>query len=175
MRASRRWFLRTLGAGPALALLAAAGVARSQSSPKVFRIAVLANHIPLTDLRKGAASPYPSQRLFVEGLRKLGWEEGKNIQIVWRSAEGRMERHPQLVDELVRMPVDVIVAWDEGVNAAASATKTIPIVMGGFSGTVVGRHARSLARPGGNVAGNALTAAPGAEKRRRPAGFAWST
>lgn len=164
MRESRRMFLRLLGATPVWAVFAGGGPALSQSSPRVSRIAVLANHIPLAELRKGGASTYPSLRLLVEGLRKRGWEEGKNVQFVWRSAEGRMERHAQLADELVRMPVDVIIAWDEGVNAAASATRTIPIVMGGYSGTVVGRHAKSLARPGGNVTGNALTAAPGAEK-----------
>lgn len=145
-------------------LVAPSMAVRAQSAGKVFRIAFLANHIPLPELRRGASSPHPNVRLFVEGLRKFGWEEGRNIEIVWRSAEGHMERHPQLAEELVRMPVDVIVAFDEGVNAAASATKTIPIVMGGYSGAVVGRHAESLARPGRNITGNALTAAPSGPK-----------
>jgi putative ABC transport system substrate-binding protein len=68
--------------------------------------------------------------VLVEALAELGWVVGKNIEIVWRSAEEQYERRPQLLEELVRMPVDVILVYgNESIKLAMQATRTIPIVM----------------------------------------------
>jgi putative ABC transport system substrate-binding protein len=90
---------------------------------------------------------------FTQGLRELGYVEGKNIVIEWRYAEGRLERLPDLAAELVGLKVDVIVAGGTpAARAAKEATTTIPIVMSGGDPVRAGIVA-SLARPGGNVTG----------------------
>src|SRR4030095_10136203 len=95
---------------------------------------------------------HPSYR----SLRELGYIEGQNIAIEYRYAEGKRDRAPELLAELVRLKVDIIVvAGGTGpVRAAKNATKTIPIIMGG-SGVdpVEAGHVESLARPGGNITG----------------------
>jgi putative tryptophan/tyrosine transport system substrate-binding protein len=91
-----------------------------------------------------------------QGLRELGYIEGQNIAIEYRYAEGKQERLPELVDELVRLKVDIVVVAGGimGIRAAKNATKTIPIVMGGSGiDPVAGGLIESLARPGGNVTG----------------------
>src|SRR5215475_10639385 len=99
----------------------------------------------------------PHQRTldaFQQGLRDLGWVEGKNVIIEYRWAEGRSERLPALAAELVRLKVDVIFASSTSAAVAAKdATRTIPIVMA-TRGDVVGLGlVASLARPGGNATG----------------------
>jgi putative ABC transport system substrate-binding protein len=90
---------------------------------------------------------------FSQGLRELGYVEGKNIVIEWRYAEGKLERLPDLAAELVGLKVDVIVAGGTpAARAAKEATTTIPIVMSGGDPVRAGIVA-SLARPGGNVTG----------------------
>lgn len=88
-----------------------------------------------------------------QGLHDLGYVEGQNIFIVYKSAEGRVERLPDLAAELVRLKVDVIVARSTPVvQAAKNATSTIPIVVS--AADVVGSgFVASLARPGGNITG----------------------
>lgn len=92
--------------------------------------------------------------VFRNGLHELGYVETKNILIEYRFAEGKLDRLPKLVSELVRGKVNIIVtAGNEAVQAAKSATQTIPIVMA-FSGDPVGAgFVTSLARPGGNITG----------------------
>ncbi len=81
----------------------------------------------------------PRIEAFRQGLRELGYVEGKNIVIEWRSSEGKSERAPGLAAELVRLKVDVIVtAGPQSTRAAKEATVTIPIVMG-FDNDPVGR------------------------------------
>jgi ABC-type uncharacterized transport system substrate-binding protein len=90
---------------------------------------------------------------FRQGLRELGYIEGKNIVIEWRYAEGKLERLPDLAAELVGLKVDVFVAGGTpAARAAKEATTTIPIVMSGGDPVRAGIVA-SLARPGGNVTG----------------------
>ena len=90
---------------------------------------------------------------FRQGLRELGYVEGKNVVIEWRYAEGQLERLPDLAAELVRLKVDVIVAGGlPAARAAKQVTTTIPIVMTGGDPVRAGIIA-SLARPGGNVTG----------------------
>jgi putative ABC transport system substrate-binding protein len=91
-----------------------------------------------------------------QALRELGYIDGQNITIEYRSAKGKPDRVPELAADLVRLKVDIIVAGggDPVVRAAKNATKTIPIVMTGAGiDPVVAGHVESLARPGGNVTG----------------------
>jgi ABC-type uncharacterized transport system substrate-binding protein len=92
---------------------------------------------------------------FRQELSKLGWIEGKNITIEYRFAEQKNERLPELVAELVRLKVDLIVVTGAaGALAAKGATTTIPIVMASVGDPVGTGLVASLARPGGNVTGN---------------------
>ena len=91
---------------------------------------------------------------FRQGLRELGYVEGKNIVIEWRSAEGKRDRLPSLAAELVRLKVDVIVtAGPPATRSTKEATVTIPIVMAQDSDPVASGFVASLARPGGNITG----------------------
>jgi putative ABC transport system substrate-binding protein len=91
---------------------------------------------------------------FRQGLRELGYMEGKNIVIEWRSAEGKGDRLPALATELVHLKVDVIVTAGPLVTRAAKeATSTIPIVMAQDPDPVGNGFVASLARPGGNITG----------------------
>src|SRR5215813_13591297 len=89
-----------------------------------------------------------------QGLRELGYVEGKNIVIEWRSAEGKLDHVPALVAELVRLNVDVIVtAGPVPTCVSKDATSTIPIVMTQVNDPVRSGLVASLARPGGNITG----------------------
>jgi ABC-type uncharacterized transport system substrate-binding protein len=91
---------------------------------------------------------------FLEGLREVGYVEGKNIVVEIRYAAGRLDRYPELAAELVNLKVDVIVtASAPAVQAVRSATRTIPIVMAAAADPVGAGLVASLARPGGNVTG----------------------
>jgi putative tryptophan/tyrosine transport system substrate-binding protein len=91
---------------------------------------------------------------FRQGLRELGYMEGKNIVIEWRYAEGKLERTPALAAELVRLKVDVIVTGGQGgTRPAYEATNTIPIVMTQDPDPIRNGFVASLARPGGNITG----------------------
>jgi putative tryptophan/tyrosine transport system substrate-binding protein len=91
---------------------------------------------------------------FRQGLRELGYVEGKNIVIEWRSADGKPDRMPTLAAELVQLKVDVIVTAGSGATRPSkAATSTIPIVMAQDADPVVNGFVASLARPGGNVTG----------------------
>jgi putative tryptophan/tyrosine transport system substrate-binding protein len=96
----------------------------------------------------------------VEGLRELGYIEGRNIRFEYRWAEGKFDRLPELAADLVRLQVNVIVAFvTQAAQVAKKQTSTIPIVMVGVSDPVGAGLAISLARPGGNVTGTASLAA----------------
>jgi len=91
---------------------------------------------------------------FRQGLRELGYVEGKNIVIEYRWAEGKFDRLPDLVGELVRLKVEVIVTGGPAdTSAAKKATATIPVVMGFDNDPVGSGFVTSLARPGGNITG----------------------
>ncbi len=94
------------------------------------------------------------QEAFRQGLRDLGYVEGRDIVIEFRSAEGKLERFPALAAELVALKVDVIVAANTSAALAAKqATTTVPIVFAGPTDPVTSGLVTSLARPGGNVTG----------------------
>jgi len=91
---------------------------------------------------------------FRQGLRELGYMEGKNIVIEWRAADGKRDRYPELLAELLCLKVDVIVCDSAGsTRHAKEATSTIPIVMTNDGDPVGNRFIASLARPGGNITG----------------------
>ena len=103
---------------------------------------------------------------FLRGLSELGYVEGKNLTIEYRSAEGKYDRLPDLAAELVRLKVDVILAQSTPAAAAAkNATTTIPIVMAGGSDPVATGLVASLARPGGNITGITIMNAETAGRR----------
>ena len=119
--------------------------AEAQQSSKVPRIGYLA----------GSSSANPVRiEAFRQGLRKLGYVEGKNIVIDWRYAEGKSDRLPGFAAELVHLNVDAIVtSAPSQTRAAKEATVTIPIVMALDNDPVGNGFVVSLARPGGNITG----------------------
>ena len=120
--------------------------AAAQQPTKIPRIANLIGPSPSADLARTEA--------FRQGLRELGYVEGKNIVIELRSAEGKLDRLPALAAELVRLKVDVIVTGGPtATRAAKEATSTIPIVMAQDTDPVGNGFVASLARPGGNITG----------------------
>jgi putative tryptophan/tyrosine transport system substrate-binding protein len=130
----------------------------AQQSAKVARIGFLNPASPqLADIQLQA---------FRDGLRELGYVEGKNIQLEVRWGDGKLERLPSLAAELVQAKVDVLVAVSSpGVVAAHQATRTIPIVMPLSSDPVGDGLVASLARPGGNITGLSVMAPELGEKR----------
>lgn len=122
----------------------------AQPLPKAPRIGVLS---PQKSTEPAALQREPFER----GLRELGWTPGKNVIIENRYAEGEVDRLPELAAELVRLPVDTIVARaPQGIRAAQRATSTIPIVMSASSDPVRAGFVASLANPGGNITGMAI-------------------
>jgi putative ABC transport system substrate-binding protein len=92
---------------------------------------------------------------FRQGLRELGYVEGKNILLEYRYGEGKHEQYRNLANELVRLKPDIIVVSGTGFTVAAKeVTKTIPIVVAGAGDLVGTGVVASLARPGGNVTGS---------------------
>jgi putative ABC transport system substrate-binding protein len=145
---NRRAFI-TLGA-----VLAAPLAVNAQQAGKVYRIGFLSPSSPSDPER--LASPFGERGFaaFRQGLRDLGYVEGKNIVIENRWAEGRFERLPDLAAELVRLKVDLIVSVvTQATLAAKNATRTIPIVMVAPGDPVGSGLVGSLARPGENVTG----------------------
>ena len=105
------------------------------------------------------ANPEPAFGYFKEGMRKLGYTEGRDYRIEFRSAEGKSERLAALAAELVHLKVDAIVAFlTPAIIAAARATRQIPIVMSSAGDPVATGVIASLARPGGNVTGTSSSA-----------------
>jgi len=134
----------------AAALLAAPLAAEAQPAGKVPRIGYLSLNL--------ATSPHLHEA-FRQGLRDLGYVEGRNVVIEYRDAEGKLERFPALAAELVALKVDVIVVTSTpAALAAKQATKTLPIVFAAAGDPVASGLVTSLARPGGNVTGLAVLA-----------------
>jgi putative ABC transport system substrate-binding protein len=107
----------------------------------------------------GSVSSSTRVEAFRQGLRELGYVEGKNIVIEWRHHEGKLDRLPALAAELVRLKVDIIItAGAPAARAAKEATVTIPIVMMQVGDPVGSGFVVSLARPGGNITGLSILA-----------------
>jgi putative ABC transport system substrate-binding protein len=150
----RREFVAGLGGAVAWPV-----VARGQQ-PKIFRLGYLdpgvASDVAVQNLR----------RQFLLGLRDLGEVEGRNFQMEDRNADGHLEHLPALAADLVRLPVDILVATggEASVRAAMQATDKIPIVMT-VGADPIGGIVASLARPGGNVTGMSALASEMGSKR----------
>jgi putative ABC transport system substrate-binding protein len=124
------------------------GLAQTQQPKKVARVGYLWHGFPPTQ----SATPSPSA--FYQGLREVGYVEGKNLIVEYRYSEGNPKRFPQLARELVSSNVDLIIATSTpAIRAARQATTTIPIVMFSAGDPVNAEFIDSLARPGGNVTG----------------------
>jgi len=131
--------------------LASVHLAEAQQPTKIPRIGFLA----AVSLSANSAR----FEAFRQGLRELGYMEGKNIIIEWRSSEGKADRLPGLAAELVRLKVDMIVSGGStATRPAKEATNTIPIVMAQDTDPVGNGFVASLARPGGNITGLATLA-----------------
>ena len=137
---------RTFLAGTGAVLLAAPLAAEAQQAGKVHRIAFLGNSTAA--LEANLVGP------FREGLRELGYVEGQNIVIEYRWAEGKYDRFPVLIAELVALKVDVIVtAGTPASLAVKKATTSIPLVMVAVGDPVATGIVMSFGRPGGNITG----------------------
>lgn len=107
----------------------------------------------------GQYGPNDLSQSFVKGLRELGYVEGQNLNVEYRFAMGENGRLPELAADLVRARVNLIVTeGTPSTRAAMQATSTIPIVFGSAQDPVEKGIVANLARPGGNVTGNALIA-----------------
>ena len=144
MKGPGRAFLLSLTL--AVALLAAPLAADAQRPTNIPRIGFL-TAVPLSVMSARTEA-------FRQGLRELGYVEGKTIVIEWRSAERQLDRLPSLAAELVRLKVDVIVsAGPSATRPTKAATVTIPIVITNDDDPVANGFVASLARPGGNITG----------------------
>jgi len=131
----------------AVVLLAVGVIAEAQQPTKVPRIGFVSGI-------GGPSNPGPNVVGFRQGLRDFGYIEGKNILVEYRYTEGKGDRNPSLVAELVQLKVDVLVVGGPGgLSAAKQATKTIPIVIVTQADPVGSGYIDSLARPGGNITG----------------------
>ena len=128
-------------------LLAEPLTAQAQQAARVYRIGFVSHPLPV--------SPEPpTLRAFRQGLRELGYVEGKDVIVETRSSEGREVRLPELVAEMIRLKVDVLVVGGTSSTLAAKrATTTVPIVFASVIDPVAPGLVASLARPGGNITG----------------------
>src|SRR6266478_1711098 len=128
-------------------LLTTVSLAEAQQPPKL-------PHIGYVSGTGDPSNPGPYVEALRQGLRDLGYIDGKNIVIEYRGAEGKLDRVPSIVNELVQLEVDVLVLpIRSAILAAKHATKTIPIVIVTGGDPVATGLIDSLARPGGNITG----------------------
>jgi putative ABC transport system substrate-binding protein len=121
----------------------------AQQQNKVWRVGFLA-----VRARSTASKPEVEYDAFAQGMRELGYVEGKNLLLDWRSADQKYERFPDMASDLVRLKVDVIVTeGTPATQAAQRATRSIPIVAAVVADPVASGFAASLGRPGGNITG----------------------
>jgi len=140
---SKKVFCLALGA----MLLMHCLIAEAQQTKKVPRIGYMS-------ASGDTNNPGSNVEAFRQGLRDLGYFEGKNILVEYRYAEGNQDRIPGLVAELVQLKVEILVVGAQAsIRAAKQATKTIPIVMVSSVDPVAAGMVDSLARPGGNITG----------------------
>ena len=158
----RREFFTVLGG------MAAYPLAVRAQTAKVPRVAVLWSISPVPPWKDGpVVTRIPVLTDFLEGMRALGYVEGKNFILELRSAEGKYERFPEILRSLISLNVDVIVTTTSAATKAAKdSTQTIPIVMVGVTNPVGQGFVQSLAQPGGNITGNTDDTGPeNAQKR----------
>jgi putative tryptophan/tyrosine transport system substrate-binding protein len=143
---NQRLFSITLVAGLLWAVLVFSTSHAAEPAQRIVRLGFVHPQSPSTANRGVTA--------FWERLRELGWVEGQNLVIEARWADGRLERLPALMSDVVERKVDVLVTWSTTAAVAAKkATSTIPIVDAAMSDPIRSGLAASLARPGGNLTG----------------------
>jgi putative tryptophan/tyrosine transport system substrate-binding protein len=136
----RRQFITFVGAAVAWPF-----AARAQQRAKVPRIGIL---------YYGSSEASPELDAFRQGMRELGYIDGRNIALEYRFAKGRLGQLPELAAELVRLKTDVIVTAGTPASVAAKqATSTIPIVFAVVADVVGAGLVANFARPGGNITG----------------------
>jgi putative ABC transport system substrate-binding protein len=142
---------RTIAVALLCTCIIAGSATNAQQGGHVPRIGLIGASTRLATWQKA-----PTSQGFLKGLHELGYEEGRNIIIEFRSAEGHWDRLPEIANELVGLKVDVLVSSVCGapLNAATQATSTIPIVVAACNDDMVETGVvASLARPGGNITG----------------------
>jgi putative tryptophan/tyrosine transport system substrate-binding protein len=135
-----------------VASVAETATAQTQPTSKVFRIGI----VFFRQSEKSLSPPitWGGAAFLRDNLRDLGWVEGKNLEILWRTAEGHNELIPGIMQELIDKPVDLLaLSGNNLILQAMQRTRTIPIVMLGSTMPVESGLVASLARPGGNVTG----------------------
>ena len=153
MQIARAVTITTLSLAMAIVSLAVPFAIEAQPAARLYRIGMMEV--------VGTSANAANLGAFRRGLSELGYVEGQNVLIEYRSADGRTERFADLAIELVRLKVDVIVTRGEPAALAAKhATATIPIVMASSGDPAVSGIVASLARPGGNVTGFHVMAPP---------------
>jgi putative ABC transport system substrate-binding protein len=145
---NRRAFISGISVG----LLAAPLAAEAQPAGKVRRIGII-GYAPTTADMVGPNPKPRAVNALLQGLGELGYVYGQHYVTEPRGAEGKVDRFPDLVADLIRLRVDVIVAVAASLPVVKQATSTIPIVMPGANDPVGAGYAKSLARPGGNFTG----------------------
>jgi putative ABC transport system substrate-binding protein len=161
MTVRRREFIALVGGGAAWPLR----VHAQQPSEKVYRVGLFLTTSPISEMT-GPEPIHPIVREFVHALRDLGYVEGRNLILERRSAEGRFERFPEIIRELIFLNVNVIVTTTTSMTRAAKGiTSTVPIVTLSNNPVEEGL-VQSLARPGGNITGlTTITSVENATKR----------
>ncbi len=160
---NRRMFIVGVGAFAAIPLAAGA-----QQQGRVYRVGLIFTTSPVSEMA-GSEPSNSSARAFVHGLRALGYREGQNLVLERRSAEGKFERFPDIVAELVALKADVIVIVGHQMLALAAkkVTTAVPIVAANtFFDPVESGLVATLARPGGNITGLTAVAGPEIEGKR---------
>lgn len=145
----------------------AAPFASAQPGTRIYRVAVILTTSPLAEMT-GQDPVHPTIRAFVHEMRARGYAEGRNLILERRTADGRPERYPGIVAELVGLKHDVIVtAGDSGwIASARKAWGDVPIVTLGADDPVKYGLAASLARPGGNLTGLLSVTGPENNQKR---------
>jgi putative tryptophan/tyrosine transport system substrate-binding protein len=159
--------MRRIGLAVVLAVMCLAPLAVGAQQPgKIYRVGLIFSTSPVSEMA-GPEPVNPLAKTFLQTLRALGYIEGKNLILERRSAEGRFERAGEITRELVGLKADVIVIVNDVMARAAKAvTDTVPIVMTSSIDPVGSGLAQSLARPGGNITGLAITISPEVEAKR---------
>jgi putative ABC transport system substrate-binding protein len=158
----RRRFIEVIAGG----VLAVPLAAEAQPAGKVYRVGLVFALSPVSQM----AGPYPVHplaRAFLHEMNRLGYGEGRNLVFEPRSAEGKFERSGDIVAELLRLKIDVIVtAGNDLSREAKRVTNTVPIVMASGRSPVEAGLVASLARPGANITGFSMDAGPEIEAKR---------
>jgi ABC-type uncharacterized transport system substrate-binding protein len=149
----RREFIALLGGAAAAPPFLWPLAVRAQQAGRVYRVALVFTTSPVSEM-VGPDPIHPMARSFEQGLRALGYLQGQNLVLEHRSAEGKFERFPEIIRELVSINVDVIVTVTNPMTQAAKdVTRTVPIVVAYSVSPVENGLVQSLSRPGGNVTG----------------------